>query len=187
MDIGWVAMILLGAVGTGRMEAAGKIAVDVYVQKENWPQPLQYAQAQTTGIFKGSGVRVIWHAGDLPAARCAGRPCIGIRMAAQAPASLTPLALATARPYGTSGTLIDIYADRVRPALNEVSDVLLAYIFAHELAHVMVGSDYHSDSGILKAQWSYADHVAMRMRRLRFTAGDSERIREGLTDRRFGK
>jgi len=104
-------------------------------------------------------------------------------MVDHAPVPLGPDALASARPYGSSGSLISVYLDRVQRLLNRrpgLSNVLLAYIFAHELAHLMLGCDYHSDSGILKAQWSNADFAAMRARRLGFADDDSDRIRRGL-------
>jgi hypothetical protein len=101
-------------------------------------------------------------------------------MLKQAPPSATSLALAGAQPYTSSGTLISIYEDRVQrllATLPSVSQVLLAYVLAHELGHVLMGSDYHADAGIMKAQWSAADYAAMRGRALRFTESDSDRIR----------
>jgi hypothetical protein len=107
-------------------------------------------------------------------------------MVSHAPASVTPGALASALPYSSSGSLISVYQDRVQQLLNRLpglSRVLLAYVFVHEMAHVMQGNNYHSDSGILRAQWSNADYATMRRDRLKLTDGDSDRIRNGLAVR----
>ena len=79
MNIKWAAVILLSAIGTGRMEAAEKIQVDVYIQQDDWHRPLKYSERLASEIFGRSDVRVIWHAGELPVAPCTGRRCIGIR------------------------------------------------------------------------------------------------------------
>jgi hypothetical protein len=113
MDIRWAA-ILLGTIGAVRTEAAEKILVDVYVQKDGWHQPLEYAEVLASQMFDRSDVRVTWHAGRLPKVPCRGRFCIGIDMLDCAPASVSRGALASALPYGTSGSLIEVYGDRVQ-------------------------------------------------------------------------
>jgi hypothetical protein len=183
MDIRWAAVIFLGGIYAGRADAAEKIQVDVYVQPNNWPQPLGFSERLASEIFGGIDVRVAWHAGELPAIAYAGRFAIGIRLMDRAPVSLTSHALASARPYSSSGSLISVYEDRGQQLLNSLaslSRVLLAYVFAHELAHVMEGADHDSDSGVMKANWSNADHAAMLVERLGFTDSDSDRIRSGL-------
>jgi hypothetical protein len=177
-------MILFGVIVSGRAEAVETIQVDVYVQQGNWIQSLRYSELMVSEIFARSDVRVTWHAGELPAVPSIGRRRIGIRMVDRAPVLLVRGALASARPYGSSGSLISVYSDRVHQLLDRLpslSNGALAYIFAHELAHVMLGYDYHSNSGILKAQWSSVDYAAMRARRLDFTEDDWDRIRNGLT------
>ena len=61
---------------------------------------------------------------------------------------------------------------------------LLAYVLAHELAHVMQGLDHHSASGIMKANWSYREYFMMLSRTLTFTAEDVDLIRAGLEAKR---
>jgi hypothetical protein len=189
MGVKWAAVILLGATATGTMEAAETGPVDaytqveVYVSKGNWPRSVGFPTELASEIFGRIGVHVNWHLGEMPAVPRAGLRCTGIRFVEHAPISATPGALASARPYGSAGSLISVYGDRVHALtarIPSLSDALLAYIFAHELAHVMMGSDYHSGAGVLKAQWSYADYAAMVTRRLSFTDGDSDRIRNGM-------
>jgi hypothetical protein len=186
MDIRWTAVMLLGTIYPGRTDAAEKIRIDVYLQQDNLPQSPGQAEMLASHLFAGIDVGVTWHAGELPRIRNSGRLAAGIRMVKHAPASATPHALASAQPYGSSGALISVYEDRVERLLNNLpslSHELLAYVFVHELAHVIQGNDYHSDSGIMKAQWSNEDYAAMRARRLGFANFDSDRIRGALVAR----
>jgi len=118
MDVRLAAMILFGVIVSGRAEAAETIQVDVYIQQGNWTQPLRYSELMASEIFARSDVRVTWHAGDLPAVPSIGRRCIGIRMVDHAPVLLVRGALASARPYGSSGSLISVYVDRVQQLKN---------------------------------------------------------------------
>jgi len=61
---------------------------------------------------------------------------------------------------------------------------VLAYVFAHELAHVMQGADSHSASGILMANWSDHECHMMVSRTLAFSARDVDLIRAGLEKKR---
>jgi len=54
---------------------------------------------------------------------------------------------------------------------------------AHEIAHVMEGTCRHSDEGIMKARWNYADYREMGSRHLRFASVDVELIHQGLAVR----
>ena len=45
--------------------------------------------------------------------------------------------------------------------LRPPARMLLAYIFAHEIAHALQGVGRHSKSGIMKAEWTIDDYRAM--------------------------
>jgi hypothetical protein len=84
---------------------------------------------------------------------------------------------------GSSETEITVYKDRVRRFLDNHSNlaqVAAGYILAHELAHAMQGVARHSDSGILKAQWSSEDYQEMIFQKLAFASLDVELIHRGL-------
>lgn len=138
MDVKWAGMLLLGALGASGADAADKIHVDVYLQRGNWSRLLGSTEGYASELFGRIGVQVRWHAGELPVVPCAGRRCVGIRMVEYAPVSVSPHVLASARPFA-SGSFISVYEDRVKRLLNGfpgLSEVLLAYVFVHELAHV---------------------------------------------------
>jgi hypothetical protein len=181
MEAKWVAAFFLGIAGAGKVYAGDHIPVHVYLQGGVPSDALGVAQRIAADMFSRVGVRLIWHSGDLPETAGSGPRRIGIRIVKQVPQTATEFALAGAQPYASTGTLIQVYEDRVKSIVSRqpsLSRELLGYVFAHELGHVLMGTNYHSDSGVMKAQWSNDDYAAMRMRRLRFNDSDSDRIRE---------
>jgi hypothetical protein len=134
--------------------------VDVYLNgHDDVAEALRPGKAPASGIFEKIGVHLKWHTGERPAGRI----------------SLADLA---------------IYEDRILPFPAEFRiprDVAAGYVLAHELAHVIEGVNRHSESGILKAQWSRQDYADMALGKLAFTPRDVELIRLGLTDRVRGR
>jgi hypothetical protein len=188
-------VVLLAAIGGGGMYAAEKTHAVVYVSdvyisdRDASAQLLGPGKVLATGIFGKIGVRLNWRAGELPAAKSAAgnesaQRAFGIRTVEHAPESATQGALAAARILGSSGTEITVYKDRVQRFLGNhrnLAGAAVGYVLAHELAHVMQGVGRHSESGILKAQWSNADFEEMIFHKLAFTTFDVQLIHQGLT------
>jgi hypothetical protein len=61
------------------------------------------------------------------------------------------------------------------------SGVLLGYIIAHELGHLLLGPG-HAPSGIMRATWDMNDLEAIRQGRLKFSREECARIRKILRD-----
>jgi hypothetical protein len=187
------ASLLICCAAFARQEAP--TPVDVYMQSNNalwafiWP-----AKALVSEIFAGIGVSLTWHEALSPLDRKGvhndtGRPAFTIRWLERVPASASGIALAAAHPFNHSGPEVAIYEDRLQQYLKQhpdVQNVALAYILAHELAHVMQGIDRHSNSGILKAEWSRSDRFQMVFHKLAFTPEDVDLIHCGLDARASG-
>ena len=95
-----------------------------------------------------------------------------------------PGALAYAAPYATSGTRIHVFLDRVQQTAAEVPvGILLGYVIAHELGHVLEGVDRHSAEGIMQARWKHAELERMLIRRFPFSPEDAALIRAGVARR----
>jgi hypothetical protein len=184
-------VVLLAAIG-GSMYAAEKTRVDVYrSNRDDSSELLGPGKIVASGIFEKVGVHLNWRAGELPATQSAAgngalQKAFGIRTLEHAPESATADALASARIVGSSGTEITVYKDRLQRFLDNhrylagVAGVGAGYVVAHELAHVMQGVARHSESGVLKAQWSNYDFQEMVFHRLAFTNFDVELIHQGL-------
>jgi hypothetical protein len=141
-------------------------------------------------ILSQIGVNLTWHTGlsdcdDLPGESV--RTAFKIRWAHHAPYTLPAGTLAAARPFGSSGSAITLYQVPLRHFLKQhanAPEVVLEYVLAHELAHVMQGLDRHSASGILKANWSYREYFMMLSRTPTFSAEDVDLIRARLETKR---
>jgi hypothetical protein len=173
-------VVLLAAMGGGSLNAAEKMAVDVYISGSDGSDLLlEPGMTLASAIFDRIGVRLHWHTGELPA----GQNAFGIRTVEHAPESATAGALASTHLVGAFGTEITVYGDRMRCFLGDhpsLREVAAAYVLAHELAHAMQGVARHSESGIMKAQWSRDDYQEMALHKLAFTAADIALIHFGL-------
>jgi hypothetical protein len=61
--------------------------------------------------------------------------------------------------------------------------MLLAYVLAHEIAHVLEQVSRHSTEGIMKANWDTHDLWYIEWRSLPFAAEDVEMIHQGIAFR----
>jgi len=133
------------------------------------------AKAVSSGIFSGIGVKIQWHG----LSKCPAE-AIFITFSNDTPTSLLPGALAYAMPY--AGTHIVVFFDRVKNKPGTVS-VLLGHVIAHEVAHILQGVARHSESGVMKANWTGADYQQMTREPLQFTDQDVLLIHRGLKAR----
>jgi hypothetical protein len=130
------------------------------------------AKAVSSNIFTGIGVKILWYSPK----QCPA-DAIFITFSNDTPAGLLPGALAYARPY--EGTHIVVFYDRVKNRSGSVSSVL-GHVIAHEVTHILQGLMRHSESGIMKAQWTGADYQRMTKRPLQFADEDVMLIHHGL-------
>ncbi len=142
---------------------------------------VDFASGFTSKVFAQVGVELEWHwRGKCPLAP----HLIDVEFFDNASAARQPGALAYALPI--EGTHIVIFYDRVAALAraNRLSvNILLGYVMAHEIAHILQGICTHSKSGIMKAKWEYADTYLMQSGKLGFTASDIEMIRLGIACR----
>ena len=186
MKTTWGELILLAVITAGTVEAVEEMQVDVYTLQNDWSRPSALAKTRVTGIFETIAIRVVWHPGTWPTLPGSGRMEIGIRMVERAPAGVPAVVMASAHPFGASGRTIVLYQDRIEHLLKSVpaaANMLLAYVFAHELAHVMQGLDRHAESGIMSAFWSPSDTADICANRLSFSPADVHLIRDGVAAR----
>lgn len=122
------------------------------------------------------GVSVRWHKGISPKSADPRPIEIHIRPA-PAQASRNALGAADLR-----GRVITIYPERIldlQARMPGLAPALFGAVLAHEIGHVLQGVSRHSDTGILKAQWTGDDYASMIARKLSFTPQDVEQIWRG--------
>jgi len=60
---------------------------------------------------------------------------------------------------------------------------LLGHVLAHELGHLLLGTDSHSSRGLMCALWSGKEILAADQRRLSFTASETQRLQVAMLAR----
>jgi hypothetical protein len=93
-----------------------------------------------------------------------------------------PGALAYAYPYQTGRVVI--FYDRVEASTPRTGlSRLLAYVMAHEIAHVLQAVSRHSENGIMKSVWNGHDRAQIQLNTLEFSLEDIEFIHKGIKAR----
>ena len=140
---------------------------------------LYQAQQMAAKMFAEVGVRLDWRTGRPSGTRTQRNPVIVVSLAEHAPAGYSPEALASAKVY--EGVHISVFWDRVA-GLSRFAPpaVVLAHVLVHEITHILQGVDRHSETGVMKAQWTPEDFHAMASKPLLFTPVDVKLIRLGL-------
>ena len=87
--------------------------------------------------------------------------------------------MAFAMPY--EGTNVKICWCRIEHA--PAPDRLLAHVMAHEIGHMLQGTNRHSTTGIMKPVFTVEDTVQMRSHLFRFDPEDAKLILEALQKR----
>jgi hypothetical protein len=96
---------------------------------------------------------------------------------------LYPGALAYARPF--EGVHIQVFYDRIANGAHsrQLRPYLLAYVIVHEITHILEGIYWHSDGGIMNAEWTPREYDLMLKSQLPLTEKDIQLIRRGLAAR----
>ena len=80
-----------------------------------------------------------------------------------------------------AGVLATIYADRVK-LMAELSGTdaasLLGRAIAHELGHLLLATNAHSPSGLMRARWTPSDILGNQIADWVLTRKDAEEIRK---------
>ena len=133
-----------------------------------------------------------------PPSRCA-LPLDGAELAVRVMLSgapgLVPPPVAATRPLGyslvdartKSGTLATVYFDRVAwlaDAARVDMGALLGRAIAHEIGHLLLGTNEHAGSGVMRAMWSRDALRNSRPADWRFRARDAKQMRAALAARR---
>jgi hypothetical protein len=176
------------AMAAGISAHAQDCVVTVYVSTDLLPPAgmLFRAEEKATAIFRDADVRLRWHRGAPPAIApgdACGAPLV-VRIQGSERVHASAEALAFAAPFADSGTCIHVLLDRVlRDNTESLAPVVLAYVLAHEITHVLERINRHSKDGIMKAHWDCTDYRRMAFEGLRFAPEDLELIHRGIAQR----
>jgi hypothetical protein len=153
---------------------AQSVPYEVVVRMYNtagWPrQDVAAAQRVAERIYAGAGIRVQWRECRTPggAAAEASDLCTDLLQARELIARLVLGGADTMPPVfgyalvdsaAKAGTIATLYADRVSAAAARLGvdrATLLGRTLAHELGHLLLGTNAHAPRGLMRARWADA-------------------------------
>lgn len=196
--LGWGAVVMgVASMGAGRpvepTAALRRYVVTVVVGNQiGVPQrDLDRALVVAAQIFGSAAIDLHWISPD-EFARRAPREDLAFRayaasvvhvrlvQAPAAPAEVRALVLGSV-PAGTS--LAYVFADRVDEQLRQQrtpADLLLGYVIAHEVGHVLLGPNAHARAGIMQAR---VHHAAIRSREQSFDPVQAQAMQQAAARR----
>jgi hypothetical protein len=132
-------------------------------------------------ILAGAGVRLSWHSNLDP---CLGESvkAVQVDLSWNRPPGELPGALGYAQPFGDA--YVRVFCDRIqKSAPPEREPYQMGHVLAHEITHVLEGTNFHARTGVMKAVWDFSECRRMAVQPLTFTTTDILLIRHGLEDR----
>ena len=185
-----LAAAVLGVVASGTTARGQKpgppVDVTVYVTDGGLvPSAEKWAARVITGrMFAHVGVRIAWLDGKPGTAAAFASPVvIHVRFLQQTMRNHSSEALAYVTPFAEGANTITVLVDRIRLVTGWPTPephIILAHVLAHEIGHVLLGSERHAPTGVMKARWDRPDFDAMEKEQLEFTSTDVDLIRERL-------
>lgn len=158
---------------------------------------LQHALLVAGSILEAAGFQARWlqGSGSAPEGRLidysvsnssrsrspAERPYLVVALQAGNPDTVLPGCMGFALPQARQGAHAIIFYDRVERlcvASDTAPDVgtILGAVIAHELGHVLMGSEEHSPNGLMKARWGPKELRFISCNRLQFTPENKQAI-----------
>ena len=160
------------------------LAVRIYDASEVPGPHLATARATVEGIMKkGAGVGVTWT--PCPCASPVRPDELVVRIAAAAPPASSPgsLGFSFVDLGRRAGTLATVFADRVKAmaALTGVDQgELLGRVIAHEIAHLLIGTNDHGSRGLMRGAWRASELARQRPSDWLLSASEGLRIRQAI-------
>jgi hypothetical protein len=172
------------------------------------PQLLEEAEWKASRIFRMAGVTLTWKSGspldeeghqvEYRAAPVGGGPVplacgdtdiceLDVRLLGDT-SRLKSAALAESLPFARYGIRVNVFYDRVRIVMDKqgslAAPAILGHVLAHEIGHVLLGTNTHARAGLMRASWSDTEFARMAYVNMMFDRADIRRIQESLRMRR---
>ncbi len=185
-----MSVMFCGILADGQsVQVLPQVAVCVYNDSNASAPTVLKAEQIATRIFRDAGVDLAWvDARQSGKAACAGVPT-GNRSSLMLRIVSSPLTLADTA-FGAAFLSEDgwgRYADVFYAPLQKLSaggkvdaSTLLAHVMAHEIGHLLLGSNAHAHLGLMRAHWESGDLRRAAMGGLLFTGDESQRMRARL-------
>jgi hypothetical protein len=202
--VGVAGMVVAGGVPAGAAGAShpgdtrrASIVVRTYTQAESEPH-IRTARRTASTILERAGIEIAWLECALPDDITAAAECqqalqwneLVVRIVSAGTMDdrrhLETLGFAFVDLDAGGGSLATVYADRVGlMAQKGGMDVaeLLGRAMAHEIGHLLLGTNQHTRQGLMRASWSGADLRRNLATQWMFGGNEGEVMRSGIASR----
>ena len=169
VSVACIAAFATTSVFAAEIEHDMRVTVRVYDNSGYRDVDIQSAVDTATAILRAAEVDVAWHSCDAAFVRTPEHPCaaplggndLGVRLVRMRTAlnyrGDLPLGYSLVDARTRGGALATIFMDRVLwladAAKIEVGP-LLGRAMAHEIGHLLLGANAHTDVGLMRAVWS---------------------------------
>jgi hypothetical protein len=163
-----------------------------------------YAQANTSGVqhaeraagdlLREAGVNAVWTECPIGPADSRGAACAKPLSPLDFVLNLLPRSMSDRFRLRVNvlGFAVEpgafIFYDAVKDCAarqQQDLDPLLGGAIAHELGHLLLGTNSHSSSGLMSAFWSTKRLIIVQQRGLAFSSADAERLQKAVLARRL--
>lgn len=184
--------LLLTALCSMELLTAGQHMNVAVCNLDGVPEPvIARAKAETELVYRSAEVTIVWRECDTfpTVAELERDPWFVVRLRTGKPpltvgqASLDVMGKAFVEEHG--GYMADAYFQAIQATSEQHrgdSGVLLGFVMAHELGHLLLGPG-HSPDGVMQGKWGQKQWDALRQRWLRFTEEGAARVRRALQAR----
>jgi hypothetical protein len=195
LSSGWLPQIAAAA-KTENADKLQAITVAIHDQAGVPWETLWEAESVATGIFEQAGIRLEWLDCTTNPARGPVEQCC---REAGYPRSLHLTVLSRSRGLSAStigisflssageGSYADIFfepATELPGAEKRDLGLLLGHAAAHELGHLLLGTNSHSVQGLMRARWENSELLQIRGGKLLFSESEARRMRKTIAARR---
>lgn len=183
----------IGAAPCASGQPTARLKLDVLPDPGIPAQSVATATAVVDRLYRGIGLEIVW-AGDAGTGSEPNASAMTVwrRIAIRASAGTEfPAAFGNTNVLGVAprgqrvpGRVGYVFYDAARAKAQRYAipiGVLLGYAMAHELAHLLLPHESHSDAGVMRLQWEGADLRQIRQQTLRFDPRDGSQICEALS------
>jgi len=167
------------------------VAISVFNDSAISSEILKQAEMVSSQVFEESGIHVDWvncsPADEAPSGKVACRQAIPqhlqlriVRRSLNLKDSI--LGISYLLSDGT-GCQADIFYEGIEKLRHETSvdpAIILGHVAAHEIGHLLLGSNSHSPWGIMRAHWNMEELARANKGLLFFTKSQSHRMSEKL-------
>jgi len=192
LRFGFCIAILLQLAASVLAEASEHPSLEIYLYNHAGVprEVISQAEEDATRIFRLAGLRAMWVncSTTLPAGtNCNGLPQSGtviVQLVHDTKNLRDDVFGAAFLGQDGSGRYVDVYYDRVNELHRGWSlrpQSVLSHVIAHEIGHLLLGLNSHSQWGIMRGLWEGEEMKAVERGRLLFSSEQSRRMREKLT------